>query len=175
MLYERILPRKATGNALALNLLLIFLYVLGSISSILFLFPMGVPVLFALFALLTLILFLATKKYLKVEYEYSFEGNLFSISKIYSKRARKAIVEIDLKKTLMTAPADEANLERARRLEIDNILDLTASPNAKNVYFTIFEDDAEHRYLVYFEGDEKSLTIIKRIQPTVTTVRPFLS
>lgn len=173
MLYERVIPRKTSGRALVWNILLISLYVLGVLTGILCLVLLFSPPLFVLVLLLTLIFFLVTKKYLKVEYEYSFEGESFSIAKIYNKQARRSIVEIDLRKTLITAPADKDNLGRATRLHPDRILELTSYPNAPHTYFTIFEDESENRILVYFEGDEKSLGIIKRINPIVTTVHTF--
>jgi len=173
MFYERVVPRKTSRRVILWNIFLISLYIVGFLISSCFLLIFFSPALFLLAFLLTLTLVLITKKYFKVEYEYSFEGESFSISKIYNKQARHLVIEIDLRKTLITAPADEENIARANRLQVDKILDLTAYPNAPHTYFMVFEDEDETRFLIYFEGDEKSLGIIKRINPIVTTVRPF--
>ena len=172
MIYERVIKRKATGSALVGNAVLIAMYVLGLVLCV---FMLPISLYFSvLWLLLTLILFLTTRRYLSVEFEYSIDPERLSVSKIYGKRSRRLLLEIELKKTVLTAPADEENTERLNRLRIDKVYSYTSFSGAPNTYFTVFQDEDENNILVYFEGDEKSLTYFKRANPIVTTVRPFL-
>ena len=171
MIYERVIPRLAKGKALVGNVILIACYALGLILAVAML-PVSVY-LTVLWVLATLFLFLFTNKYLRVEYEYFFDAETFGVAKIYSKRSRRAVLDIDLRKTLLTAPADEENLARAARLNVECELNFTSGPDAADVYFTVFEDERERKTMVLFEGDERSLKYFKRANPIATTVRPF--
>ncbi|MBQ8345747.1 MAG: hypothetical protein IJY42_05740, partial [Clostridia bacterium] len=171
VIYERVIPRKAKGKALLGNVALIFAYLLGILPGF---WVLRISIyLSVLLWLADGILIALTTRFLRVEYEYAAEGDCFSVSKIYGKRSRRLVVEWDMKHTLMTAPATEEFLPMARRLSPEREIDVLSSPQAENVYMTVFETEEEERVMVRFEADEKTLSIMKRANPTVTTVRPL--
>jgi hypothetical protein len=112
-------------------------------------------------ALCTLLLVLVTRKYLSLEYEYSFWYGQLSVSKIYGKTKRKTLVEADMKALLMIAPATEEYIAKAEHFNIKSRIIAVSSEQADNIWLAVTGDeDLPHR-LIFFEADDRSLGILK--------------
>ena len=104
-------------------------------------------------------------KYLCLEYEYSFSYGVLCVSKIYGKRKRKQIVEADIKSLIMIAPATQENIAKAEHLEAEERVISVSSEKAENIWLVLTGDKDEKRVLVFFEADERSLAILKSVNP----------
>ncbi len=121
---------------------------------------LALPVLL-LGALLTFTLVAITWKYLQIEYEYSFSYGTISISKIYGKRKRKALVNADIKQLMIIAPATDENIKRAEGFEIEERVIAVSGDGAENIWLTVTGGKDEKRVLVFFEADDRALSILK--------------
>ncbi len=115
--------------------------------------------------LTTLALVLITWKYFQVEYEYSlWYGNL-SVAKIYGKKKRKPLVDTDVKDLIMIAPATDEYIAKAEHFGIDTRIIAVSSENAENIWLVVTGGDDEKCVLIFFEADERSLQILKNLNP----------
>ena len=117
-------------------------------------------------ALLTGSAVLFTWKYTSLEYEYSVTGNYFSLAKIYGKRTRKAVWEIDLKRATLIAPCTEEYRSQAEKSSPSRILHVTSQADAPNTWLLLWNDEAEDANMVLiFEANDKLLSILRRVSP----------
>ena len=115
--------------------------------------------------LCTALLVLLSWKYLSLEYEYSFWYGNLSVAKIYSKRKRKAVLSAEIKDMIMIAPASEENIRRAQGLEPEDTILAVSSDEAENIWLTVTGGKDEKRVILFFEADERSLSILKKSNP----------
>ena len=114
-----------------------------------------------------ILLIFLTSKYCFMEFEYSFYMNSFSIAKIYGKKKRKHVIEADMTKLLMIAPATEENIEKADRFNPESRIIAVSSEQAENIWLCVTGEENEERQLIFFEADERSLSILKSCAPSV--------
>lgn len=117
--------------------------------------------------LCTVMLMLISWKYFNVEYEYSIWYGSFELAKIYAKKKRKNLLSADLKELLLVAPADEEYVNRAAHFEPKNKFYAVSSKNAENVWILVTGGKDEPRNLVFFEADERALSMLKAANPSV--------
>lgn len=117
--------------------------------------------------LCTALLVLISRKYLSLEYEYSFWYGNLSVAKIYSKRKRKAVLSADIKDLLIIAPVSEDNIRRAQGFEPEKTVLALSSEQAEDIWLTVTGGKDEKRILLFFEADERSLAILKKSNPFV--------
>ena len=165
--YERVVKARNTGKRLAVKISVILAYV---IVAVLFLIAAvsnlkNVLPILAIGALVTFALIKITWKYLQLEFEYSFSYGTLCISKIYGKSTRRQMVEADIKSLLMVAPATKENIDKAERLEAEDRIIAVSSEAAENIWLALTGDKDERRLLVFFEADERSLSILKAVNP----------
>lgn len=111
-----------------------------------------------------LIIFL-TVKYFFLEYEYSFFHSTLSISKIYGKQKRKALIDTDMTELVLIAPATEENIARADALEPEKRIIAVSSEQAESIWLCVTGGEDEPRILIFIEADDRSLSILKSCAP----------
>ena len=117
--------------------------------------------------LCTVMLVLISWKYLTVEYEYAIWYGSFELAKIYSKKKRKNIVSAELCDLLLVAPATEEYRSRAEHMEIDKKHLALSSAKAENMWLLVTGGKDMPRNLVFFEADDRMLTILRQANPSV--------
>ena len=154
--YERVIPKKSTQ----IKIFAIGSYViLGMGGLFLSLITANIYVL-ALATTVVLAVILLTKKYLSVEMEYSFIGGVFSVSKIYGKRSRKVLEEIDLSTCILIDYATEPTMARVNSMNnSDRLLDVSDEKADGDVLVAMWEID-KRREAILFNADERTLKIL---------------
>lgn len=167
--YEKIIkiPNKgrhlAKKISLAMSYVLFFsIFVLSALNNLERIIP-----LLAVGVLLTFTLFAVTWKYVQIEYEYAFECGALSVAKIYGKRKRKLLVSAEIKEMSMIAPATEENIKKAEKLEIDERIIAVSSDRQENIWLALTGGKDEKKVLLFFEADERALSILKSTNPYV--------
>lgn len=167
--YEKIVKVKNTGRALAKKISAIMGYCLFLsfwITAAVFNATRLIPLL-TLGALSTCIIVLLTWKYLRLEYEYSFWYGRMGIAKIYGKCKRKALIETEIRDLLIIAPATEENISRTQRFDIEDRIAAVSCESADDIWLAVTGGKDERRILIFFEADERSLSILKTFNPHV--------
>ena len=113
------------------------------------------------------LIILVTWKYLFLEFEYSFCMDTLSIAKIYGKKKRSAVIEINLKKLVLIAPATDESIKSAEHLEADSRIIAVSSENAENIWLLVTGEENEPREMIFIEADERSLGILKSNAPSI--------
>ncbi len=111
--------------------------------------------------LLTVGLVLLTWKYFSVEYEYSFQLGEFEISKIYGKSRRKIVLSLNMRSLEMVAEATDENISRAEKRDIRKRIVAVSDPNGENVWLLLTDGKDEDCMLVFFDADDRALSILK--------------
>ncbi len=164
--YERIVPRKCVGKHLATRTLAYLGYIC---FATLWITPIirsrFSPAWIALAVLSTVALVLFTRKYLHVEYEYSFVSEMLIVSKIYGKRRRKTILEADLKHMLLVAPATDEHTAEVERLSPTKTVNVLSVPDSETALLAVFDEDPDTRILLFIESDERTVAFFRRHAP----------
>lgn len=113
------------------------------------------------------LIILVTWKYLFLEFEYSFYMNVLSIAKIYGKKKRSTVIEIDLNKLVFIAPATEESIANAERLEASSRIISVSSEYAENIWLLVTGEENEPRDMVFIEADDRVLGILKSHAPAI--------
>lgn len=172
--YERILkPPKNLKNLCPL-IFLIFLYVF--VLS-LWIFPvlyLGLSLQFIMLIPLSLLLvILPTWKYGFVEYEYVFSGGCFTFSKIYGKRKRKTILEVDLSEAILISPADTDNRRKAEESNITSVVHATIQDGGEDIWMILYAVSKKENGVVLFHSDERSIRFLRHANPHATVRSPL--
>ena len=114
-----------------------------------------------------ILLILLTIKYFFLEFEYSLYMNSFTISKIYGKKTRKSLIEADMTKLLIIAPATDETIEKAERFEPESRIIAVSSERAENIWLCVTGEENQDKVLIFFEADERTLSILKSCAPSV--------
>ncbi len=167
--YEKVVKKSNKGKhlakkiSLALSYAVFFvLWLMAALNN-----PKQAVYIIVAGALLTLIIAIITWKYLCIEYEYSFSYGTLSVAKIYAKKKRKPMLETEIKELLIIAPATEEYIRKAEHFQIDKRIIAVSSEQAENIWLVVSGGKDERRVLVFFEADDRSLSILKSINPYV--------
>ncbi len=171
--YERILKLPRTLKNYLPRLILFFLYFvflsfwifpilyLGPRMELLFLIPLSL-----------LVVILPTWKYGFCEYEYIFSGQSFCFSKIYGKRKRKQIMDLDLSDAILIAPATDENMKKAGASALSTVIYATGDNGADDIWLILFEVDKQETGIVFFHCDERAIRFLRRANPHATVRLP---
>ena len=167
-LYEKIIKVRGAGE-IAKRIIGIMLYILHlAVWIVAGIFNPEKSILIFLAGILSCILIiLITRKYLSIEYEYCFCQSTLTISKIYGKSKRKAIIDVDMTKLVLVCPATEENIQKADNLKPERKIISVSSEYASDIYLLVTGEENEPRILVFIEADERALTILKGCAPLV--------
>lgn len=167
--YEKLFPQRPVGRALLSRIFLIACYLIWlSIWFVVFVRVAFSPALLILSLALTVLLVIVSWKYVQVEYEYAIYGGSFFVAKIYGKKKRKELLELDLKQAILIAPRTEEYLSEADRMKLDGILWAVSSPKAENIWMIVYPHGEKCASLLFFEADEDSIRLLRRENPRAT-------
>lgn len=171
-LYEKIVKVKTEKQTLKLICSILFYIIYLAIwffagilnpNNIIFIFAIGI--------LSALIIILISWKYLFLEYEYNFCMSSLTVSKIYGKRKRKVIVELDISKCITICPATEEAIEKAEKFEIKKRILAVSNEKAEDIWMLIYNDDDDQKYIIFIESDTRIYSILKTVAPHITAKR----
>ncbi len=167
--YEKIVKVKNTGKHLAKKVTLAMCYLLFFAFWLSVALDSSTHFAAILLAgvLSTLLLIIITWKYLQLEYEYAFWYGRMSVSRIYGKKKRKTLLDIDVKHIIMIAEATDENIQRAEHLSPKRRIISVSSENADSLWLAVTGEPNAPRNLVFFEADERLLGMLRSINPFV--------
>ena len=175
--YETAVKQKIEGVFLFRRAALVAIYILFGASILAFCLANGV--FWALFSLLPLSLWLLvfiTWRYTSIEYEYTVDAGVFTLSVIYGKRSRKKVTELSLAEAVRIAPLDNAaEAARATAWRPEKEFCAVSSFSAPAVFFILFESDGgkggeKRRAILYFEADKRLLDVCRVVNPSATVI-----
>lgn len=109
---------------------------------------------------------LLTRKYMQVEYEYSVVGNTFYLSKIFGKRTRRSLLEIDLKRARLIAPCTEEYHSRAENMAPQQVVCATSTKDISDAWLILWDDEAEDEKMVLIlEANDRLLSLLRKENP----------
>lgn len=167
--YEKIIRQKATGRELIPRLVLLLSYIAWIGICILVLTRIKFSAaLVVLLLSLTVLLIVLTWKYVQVEYEYAIYSGSFFLAKIYGKKKRKELLEIDVKHALLIAPRNEEYLEKANTMNPQEIVWAVSSPKSDALWMIVYPINEKENALLFFEADDLSLALLRKENPRAT-------
>ena len=171
-LYEKIVKKKSPKQTVKIVFSIIF-YVLFFLGWLLLglLNPPNALFIFTLGALLTLVVVIITWKYLFVEFEYTFCMSSLTIAKIYGKRKRKVLIEFDVSKSVIIAPATEENINKAEKLEPQKRIIAVSNESAPDIWLLLCTDAEDEQHLIFIESDARIASILRTVAPHVISKR----
>lgn len=167
--YEKLIRQKAVGREFIPRLVLILCYVAWLCLCVLVLTRLKFsPALVVLMLALTVLLVLVTWKYVQIEFEYSIYSGTFFLAKIYGKKKRKELLEIDLKHATLIAPRTEEYLEKVNAMNPQEIVWAVSSPKSKDVWMIVYPTNEKENSLLFFEADERAIALLRKENPRAT-------
>lgn len=167
--YEKIIRQKATGRELIPRLVLFLCYIAWIGICILVLTRIKFSAaLVVLMLALTVLLVVVTWKYVQVEYEYAIYSGSFFLAKIYGKKKRKELFEIDIKHATLIAPRTEEFLEKANAMNPQEIVWAVSSPKSDALWMIVYPINERENALLFFEADERAIALLRKENPRAT-------
>ena len=167
--YEKILKKKNEGSQRWKLIGWLFLYLNWILLGSLLMAKLGMsaPILILL-VLSTVILIACTWRYTQLEWEYTLLDGILILDKIYGKKTRRSVFEGELRQAVRIAPYTEDFMRDAEeKLPIRKVIDATASEDAQEVWFILFDQDGEG-WLVLLEADETMLRVFRHYNARAT-------
>ena len=119
-----------------------------------------------LFTLLGLaVLILLTKNFWYMEYEYSFYSGRFSLSKIYGKRSRRLLAELDAEQLLLVDYDTEDVRQTALRYADKPSVRAVSSVKHSPAMILVWEDEEKEYHRILIERDERLEQLLRRYAP----------
>ncbi len=115
-------------------------------------------------------------KYFNTEYDYSVSSGELHIAEVHSKKRRKEIITIDIKKAEAIAPYRDKYRDSADRIDYDRVIDASSSMDSPDLYYAVIADadDEKSKTIVFFEPTSKMLSLLYSQNPrTVKTAVRF--
>ena len=150
-----IVPRKQTGNAKVIN---IVIFILTCVLLLLATFI--APGIFFIPGLITAGIWIWRSYFSYVEYEYTYFDGELRMAKIKNKAKRKNIAEVNMEEVLTIAPKGDRSVYKYENDKSCKYKDLTSGDKNAKVYELIFKSEkGTCRY--EFEPDEEMLDAIR--------------
>lgn len=171
-LYEKIVKVKNQKQTLKLICAILF-YVIYLAAWFLagILNPKSIIFIFAIGILSLLIIILISWKYLFLEYEYNFCMSTLTVAKIYGKRKRKVLIELEISKCITICPATEETIEKAENFELKKRFIAVSNEKADDIWMLLYNDDDDQKYMIFIESDTRVYSILKTVAPHITAKR----
>ena len=119
---------------------------------------------FVAFILVAFALFVG-RRFLSVEYEYTFVTNELDIDRIFSKSSRRNAMNIQMSSVESVEPASDQKREQLISGGT-TYKNFTSREDGASTYFIIFSNEDEGRTVVEFEPNEKVLNAMWRCSPS---------
>ncbi len=162
---EYITKRKSEGellfkrSALATGYILLFILlaaVILALSPQILIIPF-----FLLDIALCLITVFATKWYFCIEDELVFASGELILTSIYGRSIRKKKLSVELNSLTEVGIYDDRAYEHLSQMSLQKNYFAVSSMAAEVIYYAIF-DEGEDRCVLYFEADERAISMIKQ-------------
>jgi uncharacterized membrane protein YgaE (UPF0421/DUF939 family) len=141
MIYSVVKRDFSFKNIVPILLILLLTVALAALATMWFFY---LPLLVLILGLIVAIYL--SPRFLKNEYEYSIEGDVFSVALIMNKKSRKELFSADIEKLIAAAPLDEAALGKTKKI------DVRSSENP--FYSAIFSSDTGCVAVIFSPGEE---------------------
>ena len=115
-------------------------------------------------ALVAVVVFV-TWRFLCKEFEIVIGNGEMRISTIYARSITRRLVAVEIKAFSEIGEYDDAAYKRICSLGLQKDYICISSLSAPKMYYAVFED-GKHRAIIYFETDERGLSILKQQNPT---------
>ena len=102
-----------------------------------------------------------TWKYVRVEYEFSAEVGVLTISEIYDGRSRRQKLELEVAGIEEAGRCDDSARERLSARGLERIRDFSQSPDSAGAWYAIYRDKNNCRCAVIFEADDELLRLLR--------------
>ena len=106
------------------------------------------------------------RRYLSVEYEYTFVTNELTIDRIFSQAFRRTALTVQMQTVESIHKTNSAEKERMLLDKDIKYLDFTSHDDDEVTYSIIFDDEKQGHCLLEFEPNEKLLNALWRCSPT---------
>ena len=106
------------------------------------------------------------RRYLSVEYEYTFVTNELTIDRIFSQAFRRTAINVQMSTVESIQKTDPAEKERMLLDRDVKYLDFTSHDEDEVTYRIIFDDEKMGHCFLEFEPNEKLLNALWRCSPT---------
>ena len=160
--YERIIKQACVGRVLSTRILAYIGYAVFALIWLPFIIAsLFQPLLIVLSVLLTVILVVLTRKYLHVEFEYTFVSGELTVSKIYGKKKRKALFCAELRDAVLIAPATDDYVDKIE----GKVISALSAPTVEDALLLVFDEGKSQRVTLLIESDERTVTLCRRASP----------
>ncbi len=166
---EYIIKQKNEGKALIKKLCALIGYALLSAVLIFLILALAPPLLYIPFmlvaaALVALTVF-ATWRFLCIEYEIIISKDELCASVIYGKTIVRRLVLLTVKDINEIGDYDDSAYERLCNMSLQKNTVCVSSLSAPVIYYALYDDGKDH-CVIYFETDERGISILKQQNPT---------
>ena len=155
--------KKYEGTYKLARTLMIISYVMFPIVGILVITatPLAAFVIWfiALFPMMLMIIVPLTYRYVQIEYEYSIDAGVMTVSEIYGRRSRKQKFEIKLGDALAIAPYRDEY--RAAADAAEKKYTACSTMSFPELYYILFDDEGGVKNAVFFDPTNKALKLMK--------------
>ena len=160
--------KKKEGKLKLFCILLILAYaVVDILYAVVFFTIIKIPMMGALIPVLTWMMIFFTWRFVQIEYEYKIHGGEMTFRICYGEKSAKEMCKFKFADVVSFASLANTDKELLDLISIDKTYDCRSSKNKNDAYVAIFEDKSE-KYAVYFEVDEKVLSVAKYYTPRIT-------
>ena len=159
-LYEKTLAGRSLGKQVLVCTLFVALYL--SFGALLTLFCLSLEALIYLVFLLPLaegLLLFFTLPYWNKEYEYSFFGETLTVSRIYGRKKRKKLIEVNLREASAVFPFEDAFRAKAEAFGARHSLYAVPDLGDEHLYLLLL-GEGKDKTILCLELDENALAII---------------
>ena len=171
---EYIIKQKCEGRALLKRLLAIVGYIALAALLLLIIALLSPPLFYLPFfliaaALVATVIFV-TWKFLSVEYEIIIGNGEMCASVIYGRSITRRLLSIGIHDITEIGAYDDEAYVRLCSLSLQKNVICISSLSAPEIFYAIY-DDGRDRCVLYFETDERGLSILKRDNPSAFKVK----
>ena len=166
---EYIIKEKCTGRVLFNRIALGMALAIAAAAAFIAIIALAPPVFYIPFALITLALLgvfaFIGYKLLSVEYEIVIGNGELCASAIYGRSITKRLASLPIKQLFEIGLYDDAAYERLCSMGLNKNTLCISSLSAPVIYYGVY-DSGNERCIIYFETDERGLSILKRDNPS---------
>jgi len=168
--YEKLISQKNTGKARIKQIGFLCLYALWVALGAVLTIKVGFYAAMLVLTVLTTWGWIwLTWPLTQIEWEYTLAAGTFYVAKIYGRKKRREVAELEIADALLIAPANEENQRKAQEQSVATTVHALSDFSAENIWLLLFEDAPGHRVLVYAEMDENMLRILRHGNPRATS------
>ena len=161
--YEYTVKEAHSSALIFKRVTLIAIYALWVAGLVLAGVLLKAPVPMAAIALISVwVLYFFTWRLTQVEYEYSFFAGTLTVCRVLGGRARRVLTEANLRALSSVYPCDEEHMPRIEAYGAECTLFAASSVESPTLYAAMWCDEDNIKSILYFEPNEKALSIMRR-------------